>query len=387
MEQMKIRRQDLYEKVWSTPMRKLAEDFGISDVGLAKICKRHRIPVPGRGYWQKRASGENARRIPLPVEPAERFNEILIAPTRIGPPKKDESPEVRAQIEFEERPENRIVVPDHVARYLPLVHQTKLSLEGSNADGRGILTSGRGTLDVRVSRPQMGRALRLLDTFLRKCETRGFGVEVSKESRKTDVVVLGERITFRLEERSRRTEHVPNRKEAADLKAGHSWYVPKWDYLPGAKLTFLIDEYGLVSRRSWSDGKHRALEESLNEIMVALVRVALYIIRPRRLEHEKWERDRAERQRREDEERRRQELLQDALKGWRQRRELRFFLEDIRAEFVKAGVDLAGKGKAATWLRWAERLSGHFDPVPELLEKLQPTVPGSSDTSGGVPSP
>lgn len=46
---IKITREELYEKVWNTPMQKLAMEFGLSDVGLAKLCKRHQIPVPGRG--------------------------------------------------------------------------------------------------------------------------------------------------------------------------------------------------------------------------------------------------------------------------------------------------------------------------------------------------
>lgn len=34
-------------------MSTLAIEFGISDRGLAKVCGRHRIPVPPRGYWAK----------------------------------------------------------------------------------------------------------------------------------------------------------------------------------------------------------------------------------------------------------------------------------------------------------------------------------------------
>jgi hypothetical protein len=41
---------DLYELVWARPVTKIATDFGISDVALHKICKKHRVPVPGRGY-------------------------------------------------------------------------------------------------------------------------------------------------------------------------------------------------------------------------------------------------------------------------------------------------------------------------------------------------
>jgi hypothetical protein len=35
-----LSREDLYELVWSKPMRELAKDFGISDVALAKRCHR-----------------------------------------------------------------------------------------------------------------------------------------------------------------------------------------------------------------------------------------------------------------------------------------------------------------------------------------------------------
>jgi hypothetical protein len=36
---IRLTREELYEKVWSRPMRSLAKEWGISDVGLAKICK------------------------------------------------------------------------------------------------------------------------------------------------------------------------------------------------------------------------------------------------------------------------------------------------------------------------------------------------------------
>lgn len=46
----KLTRRNLYEKVWSQPIRTLAKEFGISDVGLKKICTRHHIPTPGLGH-------------------------------------------------------------------------------------------------------------------------------------------------------------------------------------------------------------------------------------------------------------------------------------------------------------------------------------------------
>lgn len=57
MQRIILTRQELYEKVWSIPMSRLAQDYQMSDVGLAKICKKMEVPRPGRGYWAKEQSG------------------------------------------------------------------------------------------------------------------------------------------------------------------------------------------------------------------------------------------------------------------------------------------------------------------------------------------
>jgi len=53
----KILRSQLYEQVWQKPVTKLASEFGLSDRGLGKLCARHKIPIPKRGYWQKLKAG------------------------------------------------------------------------------------------------------------------------------------------------------------------------------------------------------------------------------------------------------------------------------------------------------------------------------------------
>ncbi|MCY1165777.1 hypothetical protein D9M73_56880 [compost metagenome] len=61
-----MKRSDLYEKVWTVPMIHLAKELGVSDVGLAKACRRNAIPTPPRGYWMKLASGKQVDKPPLP---------------------------------------------------------------------------------------------------------------------------------------------------------------------------------------------------------------------------------------------------------------------------------------------------------------------------------
>ncbi len=59
-----LQRTELFEMVWREPLSKIAPRLGISDVGLAKACKRHNIPVPPRGCWAKLQHGKRVPRKP-----------------------------------------------------------------------------------------------------------------------------------------------------------------------------------------------------------------------------------------------------------------------------------------------------------------------------------
>ncbi len=59
-------RLDLYNEVWNQPLVKLSRRYGISDVRLGKVCRKLKIPHPGRGYWAKKKAGSAVERMPLP---------------------------------------------------------------------------------------------------------------------------------------------------------------------------------------------------------------------------------------------------------------------------------------------------------------------------------
>jgi hypothetical protein len=64
---IKVDRNALYKQVWEKPMTRLAKEYGISDVGLKKICKKMNIPTPPRGYWRRKELTGSARCLPLPA--------------------------------------------------------------------------------------------------------------------------------------------------------------------------------------------------------------------------------------------------------------------------------------------------------------------------------
>ena len=128
-----LSREDLYELAWSKPLRELAKDFGISDVALAKRCRRLGIPVPGRGYWARIDAGQSPYRPKLPSREAQNGDQsaLVAGPSDATPAearafRRDDDDEasmasqsdLAAQdaawldecIAFENRPENEIHV-------------------------------------------------------------------------------------------------------------------------------------------------------------------------------------------------------------------------------------------------------------------------------------
>jgi hypothetical protein len=62
----KFTRKELYDLVWSEPIKSVATSIGISNVALAKHCKKANIPVPSRGYWARKYAGKTTVQIALP---------------------------------------------------------------------------------------------------------------------------------------------------------------------------------------------------------------------------------------------------------------------------------------------------------------------------------
>jgi len=65
-ESITISRKELYEQVWSVPVSRLAPKYGISDVGLKKICRKLNVPTPPLGYWTKIQYNIRVEKTPLP---------------------------------------------------------------------------------------------------------------------------------------------------------------------------------------------------------------------------------------------------------------------------------------------------------------------------------
>jgi hypothetical protein len=64
----KYDRDEIYQQVWSAPLKKVAEEYEMTPSGFARVCRKLKIPIPGSEYWNKRAE-KRPDGIRPPLEP------------------------------------------------------------------------------------------------------------------------------------------------------------------------------------------------------------------------------------------------------------------------------------------------------------------------------
>jgi hypothetical protein len=287
-----LTREALYNEVWSEPITKVAERFGLSDRGLGKLCARHEIPVPPRGWWAKKQHGHRVRQVPLPPLTDSHRARITITPTtqKTGLPSDTQEATLPPEIAFEQDPLNVIAVDPSCHLTHPLIRDAATELRSGRLDRDGILRTPKGCLDVRVSRDSVTRALRILQALVRALESRGYAVDI--KDGKTRATVLGEAVSFFMKERLKRNIRELTPEEHQRRRQGFEVY--PYELRPTAELTLNIgDSY---SNQVCADRGTRRLEDKLNHFIEALVRKAL-ANRAARAERERAEQERIETER------------------------------------------------------------------------------------------
>jgi hypothetical protein len=157
-------RDQLYAEVWSEAMTKVSRRHGISDVALAKICRRMDIPVPERGYWARVAAGQKLSQPSLPP-PRQGVPQTVQADPGCGRPWASEL-------------KMADLTPASVPGVLSSPHRLTLQLQKSfslrNPDSYGRVGSSREDIDVKVAPSSIPRVLLFVDAFVKAAEDRGY---------------------------------------------------------------------------------------------------------------------------------------------------------------------------------------------------------------------
>lgn len=369
--EVKLTREQLYESVWTRPTTHLAREFGISDVALAKICKKLDVPKPPPGYWRAVEFGRRPAKPPLPELRKGVPAYVDIRPSANWLNNKALDPAALERIRTIADPGDRVSVARTLRNPHPLVESTRLALSQGSVDGCGRLHAREGAqcLSVRVSKSSLHRALLIMDAVLKSLEARGFSIEIEigkQGSRTTRVVVEGERVNIYLWERADRSDCRPD-SDRAD--AWRPWQ-QRWEYSPSGKLTFVVDEHVCDDvQKRWTDGKRNTLEEQLNGALAGILTIA-ELKRVRSLEQAAEEQRRIEAvRRREVAERKRAEeqsrinSLELAADAWFKSQSLRAFLDDFEKAVESETLPVNDGQSAVRWLEWARRHADRIDPL------------------------
>ena len=362
-EKLILTRRDLYDMVWSRPATQVAEELGMSDVALAKWCRKMSIPKPGVGYWQKKAAKKKPRKPRLRNPDREDTLEVWVTRYEPGEEPQPEPERVVPDYErFELEPKNAIFVPTRTTRLHPLVAATKRSLRQGRVDQQygWIMPAERPCLNVRVSHGTLDRAMLLLDTLIRALAKRRLEVKIEQNGYRSQsvVVVCGRSIPFDLFES-------PTKGEKED------WLSKKLvpGMVPSGKLVLRV--HGTWrAKREWRDMKKTTVEDCLNKFIIALHEEVIY----REEEEARNERDRIaahERALRESEERRVREAetaklakLEEMASQWRRANQIREFIQAVLAVHGKH-ERLDGDAELGEYVAWALENADRIDPLTE----------------------
>ncbi|MGD8258816.1 MAG: hypothetical protein PVG70_19685 [Desulfobacterales bacterium] len=364
-----VNRNELYEQVWSEPVSRLAPKYGISDVGLKKICKKLNVPAPPLGYWTKIQHNIRVGKTPLPRLKHGEPQIHTIQKSELNNEDNFEFSEEAKEIVSEFGP---IKVSERLTSPHPLVRKTRDALSKAKLDKYGILQNWRiKHLNVRVSADLLNRALRIMDCLIKFFEKQGFEVSIGNrnESAGTHVIILEEKIKFYIQEKSLRKDHVPTIKEKEDLERWHHIYSNKYDYKPSGKLTLQIDSWSASGiRKRWSDGKIQRVENFLIDFAINVVKMA-DIKRSDRIEREeRWRLQEEERRRQAEMERLRQieeERLRDLENQaalWFKSNQLRDFISAVETAALERGFSIEDE-PLKSWFKWAKNHANRLDPL------------------------
>ena len=355
MSSKELTRKELYNLVWSKPLTQLAKDFGLSDNGLRKICKKYDIPLPKMGHWQKIQYAKNVEQ-----EKLGHFDKWTNAKIRIRESEADDEEHYLTKVarrvkEIEQTCNKLLPVPDSLSKPHSLVKAAKenLSTKKKERSWRNLpecIHTDWGLLSISVQKHNVPRALRIMNTFIKMAESRGHDVVL--EDQKTKLVVDGEKFPIRFREKH-------NRQAIPDERWSHTEMVPN---------DILSIKYDYYINKEWAD-KGTLLEGQLPRIL-AFFEIRSIEIKQQREYHRIAEIE-AERKReierklesQREWEAKKQDILITQSDKW-------YKAESLRQFITKIEESKDSSPKVKEWLKWAKLQLEELDPLSNGVESF-----------------
>jgi hypothetical protein len=349
MSKFNLTRKELYDLVWSEPLTVVAKKYNTSDYVLRATCKKFNIPLPKAGHWMKLQFGK-------PVD-IEDFDESYDGPEQIPlidrPINEDTitvsaSPLMLLKAEIENDRNISLTVPDKLVNPDRLITAVKEALTGKHAySGDGNIIKAWDQLKIYVTKENLGRALRFMDTFIKAIKARKHDIMI--KNRETYILIYGEKIKVSCREKTKRIVVPGTYSNHTELRAT-------------GILTFNIDGY---HGKEWKDGKLK-IEDQLSTI-IAKIEIEGNRLKVATEERERyWAEDAEKKQIVEDIQKQREKELEEfktMIKHAKKHREVVMLREYILAVKEKAIRDEKLTEELKNWIQWAQDKINWYDPL------------------------
>ena len=342
-------RDQLYGEVWSEAMTKVAKRHGISDVALAKICRRMNVPVPERGYWARVAAGQKLSQPPLPSRAQDVPQTVQVDPGR-GRPWASEMKTVDR---------SPTPVPDVLSSPHRLTLQLQKSFSLRRPDSYGRVGSSREDIDVKVAPSSIPRVLLFIDAFVKAAEDRGysFALPETQYDQGLEIMIQRQRVKFTVFEEATRV-----------ISKGTRSAPTKVEFHPSGRFAFRIREHlSIRSEPTFSDRSKESLESQLGIILHGLRTAAVELAeRTERLDRKKEvEQKRADNHRRAEAQ---LSKLDEDLDNWSKAEALQRFIAHVELKLEsESSIDVV---YADRWLQWARMAATNLDPTSQGLDEF-----------------
>ena len=281
-------RDELYEDVWKQPLTSLVAKYGVSAVAIGKTCKKLQVPLPGRGYWAKKAHGHAVTRMPLPklheIPRIVRYRQAAVHTVPAPPPKQEFPVEAEDRAELDRITQKfstgafSVKKPRKALHHMLVVAARNTLRHASPYKGILQVPWNESCLDIRVSKPQLARALGIMAAVIAVLEDNGVKVRVTRGDRsygdrssQTIATIFGESIRFGVAERTKHVR-VPDTTAGPDA-IGRQRYQHHYD--PTGHLSLHVFNHSSYFETSWDDTEQTKIESLVPEYVASMMRVAV----------------------------------------------------------------------------------------------------------------
>ncbi len=351
-----INRESLYTQVWVQPMTKLSKKYNVSTYDLKKICNSLFIPLPKTMYWSKIKFGH---KVEIPTLPplSNKLKSIEYKKIdSIGNPKRNINIQVRPTL----------------SNPHPLIAKTKTTLKTIKIDDYGVKRVKSNGINLRASKENENRALRIMDSVFKWFEKNGSTISYPNENdMKTYIIVDNEEIGIFIEEKSKYIGMI-------EKKYGSSYSRMERGYKPTGILTLGIDPYcywGCGLRKTWSDGKTGKLEEKVHGFIDSVYKhVELIKVRTLERKREDEARSKAFQERKyiqkceELEEKMIKELSKQS-KDFFESQKISNYISEVQKNAKLQYPLEAYPEELANWIEWATNYAQNLNPISNNLPR------------------